>query len=233
VAFAPASIRTLGPRRAGSTTAIPGRSTPGSRRTWSNDAASMAPVLPAETTAWASPSATERTARTREDSGLARTARPALPSRWRRRRRRKAACRTRADRTTGCRSARRHQRALGISSGPRSPPRASTATRIAMKSLRLRSLDPQRLYVPASVRLAVRADVMRALRLAAGLTDLDPRRRERVLRAALVAPRPRRLPLGDGHERLRSIAAATCTPASRRSALRRRTARRDTVECTN
>ncbi len=38
--------------------AIPGRRTPGRRRTWRSDAASIAPVFPAETTASASPSPT-------------------------------------------------------------------------------------------------------------------------------------------------------------------------------
>ena len=73
-AFAPASMRTVGPARAGITTAIAGRRTPGRRRMCRSDAASIAPVLPAETTASASPSATARTARTSEESGLARTA---------------------------------------------------------------------------------------------------------------------------------------------------------------
>ena len=43
---------------------------PGSRRTWSSDAASTAPVFPAETTAAASPSPTARTARDERRVGL-------------------------------------------------------------------------------------------------------------------------------------------------------------------
>ena len=71
---------------------------------------------------------------------------------------------------------------------------------------RLRRLDAERLDLPAPVRLAVRADAVRALRLPAVRADLHARRRDPVLRAALVAPRLRCLSLRDGHERLRSIA---------------------------
>ena len=70
----------------------------------------------------------------------------------------------------------------------------------------LRSFDAKRLDVPAPVRLAVRADPMGPLRLLAGRAHLEVRDGDPVLRAALVAPRPRRFPLGDGHERLPSIA---------------------------
>ena len=50
-AFAPASSRSDGPFAVGITTAIAGRWTPGTRRRWIRPAASIAPVLPAETTA--------------------------------------------------------------------------------------------------------------------------------------------------------------------------------------
>ena len=73
-AFAPASSSTEGPSRAGSETAIAGRSTPGRRRRWSSPAASTAPVFPAETIASASPSATARMAETSVESGFDRTA---------------------------------------------------------------------------------------------------------------------------------------------------------------
>ena len=63
-----------GPSRVGMTTAIAGRSTSVRRRTWKRDAASIAPVFPAETTASASPSPTARQAATSELSGFARTA---------------------------------------------------------------------------------------------------------------------------------------------------------------
>ena len=73
-ALAPESIRTEGPPLAGRTTAIPGRLTPRSRRISSSPAASMAPVFPAETAAWARPSRTSRHVTTSELSRLARTA---------------------------------------------------------------------------------------------------------------------------------------------------------------
>ena len=55
-AFAPESSSTEGPFWAGITTAIAGRATPGRRRSSRKQAASIAPVFPAETTASASPS---------------------------------------------------------------------------------------------------------------------------------------------------------------------------------
>ena len=210
-AFAPASMRTLRPRFVGMTIAIPGRCTPGRRRMCSSDAASIAPVFPAETTASASPSATARTARTSDESGFE-------PDRVDR-------MVVHVDRlgrldepeTVGLEARRAEEDRLDvgeaaaaapatISSGARSPPRASTATRDHGR--RLRRVEAERLDVPALVRLAVRADAMRPLRLPAGRADLNARRGERVLGAALVAPRPGCLSLRDGHERLRTIAAA-------------------------
>jgi len=73
-AFAPASIRTDGPFLDGMTTAIAGRATAGRRRSSRKHAASIAPVLPAETTASASPAPTARHEATSELSGLPRTA---------------------------------------------------------------------------------------------------------------------------------------------------------------
>ena len=73
-AFAPASISTVGPFFDGITTAIAGRATVGSRRSSRKQAASIAPVFPADTTASASPSPTARQAATSELSGLERTA---------------------------------------------------------------------------------------------------------------------------------------------------------------
>src|SRR6266536_1341821 len=73
-AFAPASIRTVGRFSAGITTAIAGRATPGSRRSSRKQAASTAPVFPAETTASACFWPTARHAATSELSGLALTA---------------------------------------------------------------------------------------------------------------------------------------------------------------
>ncbi len=234
-AFAPASMRTLGPRFVGMTIAMPGRWTPGSRRMCRSDAASIAPVFPAETTTSASPSATARTARTSDESVFARTASTAWSS-----------IEIDSDASTSGRpwdSRPGGPNSVGrisdeaaaaapatISSGERSPPRASTATRITGRTLR--RVDAERLDVPALVRLAVRADAMRSLRLLAGRADLEARNGDPVLRAALVAPRPRRLSLRNGHERLLTIAAARATSsaplargnagrARRRRALRR------------
>ena len=134
-ALAPESRRTEGPRRAGIVTAIAGLRTPGMRRISSRQAASIAPVLPAETTAPAFPSRTARHAMTSELFGFARTAsvgfssivitsgasissspcvsRPAGPT------------------SRGATSSERAASAPAtISSAPRSPPIASTATRI-------------------------------------------------------------------------------------------------------
>jgi len=103
-----------------------------------------------------------------------------------------------------------------ISSGARSPPSASTATRIIVSSLALRRVEAERLDVPALVGLAVRADAVSSLRLLAGRADLDVRDRDRVLCAALVASRLRRFSLRNGHERLGTIAGAPA-PLSARS----------------
>jgi hypothetical protein len=73
---------------------------------------------------------------------------------------------------------------------------------------RLRRVETERLDVAAAVRLAGRADAVRLLRLLAGGAHLEVRDGDPMLRAALVAPRPRRLSLRDGHERLGTIAAA-------------------------
>ena len=72
--LAPESIRRQGPPWAGSGTPIPGREMPRMRPMWSSEAASIAPVGPADTTASAEPSRTSRQAVTIELPGLARTA---------------------------------------------------------------------------------------------------------------------------------------------------------------
>ena len=88
----------------------------------------------------------------------------------------------------------------------RGRPPAHRPRRGRSSSESLGGLDADRLDVPALVRLAVRAHAMRALRLPAGRAELDARDGDPMLRAALVAPRLRRLSLRDGHKRLRSIA---------------------------
>src|SRR5438093_722047 len=104
-------------------------------------------------------------------------------------------------------------------SAPRSPPSASTATRIMGRVLR--SLKPEGLDVAPAVRLAVRAHPVRQLRLPAVRADLEPRRGDRMLRAALVAPRLRGLSLRDGHGRLGTIAGRGDLPVGRLARSRR------------
>jgi hypothetical protein len=70
-------------------------------------------------------------------------------------------------------------------------------------------LDAQWLDVAALVGLAVRAYAVRSLGLLARRADLDVRDGDRVLGASLVAPGLRGFPLGDGHERLRTIAESS------------------------
>src|SRR6266508_6926021 len=95
------------------------------------------------------------------------------------------------------------------SSGARSPPRASTATRIMRRTLR--RVYAQRLDVPALVRVTGRADAVRPLRLAAGRADVDAGGGAPVLRPSLVAAGLRRLSLRDGHGR---ASLADRSPAS-------------------
>src|SRR6185369_6704525 len=82
-----------------------------------------------------------------------------------------------------------------ISSGARSPPSASTATRI--KELRRRGAE--RLDLAALVRAAGRADGVRPLRLVTVRALLQARRCELEVRPALVAAGFRRLSLRDCH----------------------------------
>src|ERR671934_824982 len=201
-AFAPESSRTEAPRRAGMVTAIAGRRTPGILRSSSRHAASIAPVLPAETTACALPSPTTRHAVTSELAGFARTASVGFSS---------IAITSGASissspfvssvagpTSTGTTSSERAASAPATnSSGPRSPPIASTATRI----ISLRSWGAERLDVAAAVRVARRADAVRPLRLTALRADVQARRLDAVLRTALVAASLGRFLLRDGHGR--------------------------------
>src|SRR5256714_10662407 len=70
-----------------------------------------------------------------------------------------------------------------ISSGPRSPPMASTATRITG----LGRGSAERLDVTAAIGMTRRADPVRALGPAALGAEIQPRRLDLVLSAALVA----------------------------------------------
>src|SRR5881394_302191 len=83
------------------------------------------------------------------------------------------------------------------SPGPRSPPIASTA----MRGIKLRSVDPERLDLATLVGPAGRAHAVRPLRLPAVGAHVDARRADRVRRAALVAARLGGFPLRNGHDR--------------------------------
>ena len=202
------------------TTAIAGRWTPGSRLMCRSEAASAAPVLPAETTASASPSATSahgldegrvRLRAHRLDGRLLHLDHPGRLDERQAVRIERSASRTapaEARMTLRQQHPRRSPRARG-----RRPSRRRQHESSAEYLRRLR--EPQWLDVPALVRLAVRADVVRALRLSARRADLHARDGDSVLRAALVAPGLRRFPLRDGHERLRSIQASLRLPTPR------------------
>src|SRR5207237_2115984 len=85
-----------------------------------------------------------------------------------------------------------------ISSGPRSYPMASTATRTVTP---LRDRRERRLDLAAAICLARRAHPVWALRPSALRAEVQARGFGLVLRAPLVPPRLRRFLLGDGHER--------------------------------
>ena len=201
-AFAPASIRTDGPRLLGIGTPIAGRITPGIRRSSISPAASIAPVFPAETTASADPSATARTAATRELSGFERTASAGFSSisitsaaSWSSS---PPVSSPAGPKSTGTIVSLAASRAPATTSaGPRSPPIASTAIRITA----LRGVDTERLDVAATVRAAGRAEVMRALGIPARPANVHLGGADRMRRPTLVAARFRCFSLGDGHER--------------------------------
>ena len=176
---------------------------PGTRRSRTRPAASIAPVLPADTTASASPSATALTARTRELSSFVRNASAGFSSM-----------------PTTC--------VVGTSASPRVSrlrraeddglDAVSACSERALDHRRgttiaahrvdgypghgietLRSVDAERLDLAALVCAAGRADAVRALRLAARRADVDLRRADLVRRTPLVAARLRGFPLRDGH----------------------------------
>ena len=86
---------------------------------------------------------------------------------------------------------------------------------------RLRSGSAERLDLAALVRLARRAHVVRALRLLAGRADVDARRLDPVLGAALVSTCLGGFLLGDCHRRLRSVAQRLRRPGPRAMMARR------------
>jgi hypothetical protein len=196
----PPRAGTKPPRRGGFVRGCAGGPTPGIRRISSSEAASIAPVLPAETTASAFPSPTERQATTSELFGLVRTESVGFSSiairsgasisssPW--------VSTSRGPTMTGWTVSEAASTAPATtSSGPRSPPMASTATRI----IGLRSGSAERLDVAAAIGVARRADPVRALGPAALRTDVQPRRLDLVLRSALVAAGLGSFLLWDGH----------------------------------
>ncbi len=216
-ALAPQSSSTEGPSRAGIGTAIAGRITPGSRLISSSPAASMAPVFPAETTASASPlpdraaGGDERAVRFRADGfrGLVvhrdhllggDVLEPACVERGR-------AVENRDDPVGGsCERAgddliRAAVAAHGVDGD---------------SGGQLRMRGDQRLDLAALVRLAVRADAMRPLGLAAGRADVDARGFDPVLGTPLVATGFRGFLLGDCHWSRGSIATGRASTAGAR-----------------
>ena len=174
-AFAPASIRTRGAagarewerrsQAAGRRRRAAGRARP---------AASIAPVLPAETTASASPLGDGADGRDERALGLRANAprpasRPCSTTRVVATSSRPARCRARRAVEDGTIPSARASSAPAIttSPAPRSPPIASTATRISRELRALRSVDAERLDLAALVRPAGRTNAMGALRLAA------------------------------------------------------------------
>ena len=222
-AFAPASSRTLGPCRAGIGTAIAGRSTPGSRRRCRRPAASIAPVLPADTTA------------------------SALAVGDRAHRRDEARVRLRAhrlgrlvghldhlgrlDERQPVRLEARRPVEDDVDPGGGGVERAEDhlagrvvsterVDRDAGHGASLRSLEAERLDFAALVRAAGRADAVRALRRPALRAHVDARRLDGVRGAALVATGLRGFPLRDGHEpRQCSRSPRTSPPGRDRSGL--------------
>src|SRR3954470_23020236 len=197
--FAPQSRSSTARPGTGTRTATAGRCTPRIRFRWKSPAASAAPVEPGVTNAPARPSFTARAACTIEESGFARTACAGSSS---------LVTATGASTTfskpsssaagpktvTGT-PARRPPSATFR--GPRSAPFASSAITVAMLVVETGAAGGHDL-APAVVP-ARRADAVREHRGVALRARLQPRRRDLVLRAALVRARVGLLLLRDGH----------------------------------
>ena len=184
-------------------TAIAGRSTPGMRRSSSRPAASIAPVLPADTTASASPSDDRAHAETSELSGLERTASAGFScismTPW-------VSRSSRPPVFVPARAVQDRRQSVGgrlerACDDLRRPAVAPHRVDRDPRHSALGSVDAERLDLAALVRPAVRARVMRPLRLPAVRADVHLRRLDRVRRAPLVAARTGLSSLRDGHER--------------------------------
>src|SRR6185295_4899721 len=206
-----------GPGRPGtrSCTASAGRRTPWRRRSANRAAVIAAPVEPALAIAWERPSATSRAARTTDAPGLDRTAAtgssslvissragtssaPAICSTG-------ASAEGSPNTRSRIPSAAAARTPATIASGPRSAPRPSRATVGTELLLGLRGLSGGRLgdlvfdHLASSVRPAYRADSMRQAGAMAARALVQPRRADRVGRAALVPARTGGPFLRDGH----------------------------------
>src|SRR5262245_40108428 len=191
-----------------------GRSTPGSSPITYMPMAMAAPVLPADTRAWHSPSLQSSAATRREESRLRRraweggSAMPTTWLAWRTVRGRSCALRRPISRSTAERSptkteARPNSRAAATApsttAGPKSPPMASTAIFIArgLRAPSLLALDGENF--PALIESALGADLVRHLHLAALRAHRAGRRGHLVVRSTLAAPRLRVASLWQRH----------------------------------
>ena len=186
---------------------------------WKSPAARVAPVFPAETTASAVPSPTARHARTSELSVLDRTASTGF-----------SCISIVSEASTSSRpfvSSPRGPKRIGLtrseaassapsttSSGPRSPPMASTATRTGSVN-GLRRRGSERLDFAAAIRLARRTDAVRLLRLVADRAFVHAGRLQAMRGPPLVATGARLSALRDCHGRARSIATGRFSPRFR------------------
>ncbi len=155
---------------------------------WKSDAASSAPVAPADTSASASPAPTAFAARTTDASSFERTAIAGSSS---------FVISDPPKSSTGV-PARRAPSATR--SGPPSAPLVSTATGLVLVVMVVIVLLLGHEHLTTRVRPAVHADAVRQPRLAALRACTQAGRRDLVLRAALVGARMGLSLLWDGHE---------------------------------
>src|SRR3990170_4288269 len=213
--LAPASMSTVKPDRLGSAAAMAGRSTPGRTPMTYMPMAMAAPVLPAETRAWHSPSLQSSAATRREESRLRRSAcdgGSAMPTTcvaWRTVIGRSCALRRTISRSTAALSptsteASPNSRAAvtapsTTTAGPKSPPMASTAIFIGRGAPVRALLALDREDFPPLVEAALGADLVRQLDLPALRADRARGRGHLVVRPALAPARFRMASLWQRH----------------------------------
>ena len=189
----------------------PGRRTPGNAPQQDEARREHRPVLPADTTASASPSATALTARDERAvvlraeasagfSSMPTTCVVGTSSRPR-------VSRSAEPKTTGT-IRRTRASSAPVDHGLGTAVAAHRVDGDPDHARSLRSVNAERLDLAALVGAAGRADAVRALRLAAGRADVDLRRADRVRRTPLVAARLGGFPLRNRHERRPTIAYA-------------------------